>query len=424
MSEAPASRPEPLLSVRGLRVAFGTPRHELVAVDGVDFDVGPGEVLGLAGESGSGKSLTLRSILRLVKPPARVSGQVLWRGRDILRMPEPEVRRVRGAEIAMIFQEPMSALNPVLTVGAQIRENLEEHTDLDGAARQARAIELLDLVGIPAAKSRIDDYPHQFSGGMRQRAMIAIALASNPQLLLADEPTTALDVTIQDQILKLILRLRRDLNMSVVLVTHDLGVIAQTCDRLAVMYAGRVAEAGPVAEIFDRAAPCLYARPAQLGAARRRAAAAVEFDRRPAAEPLSDQRAGCAFAPRCSVRGGGVQRAPSRRWSASRRCTSPPACSIARWRSDERRANQPAPIMQVEDLHMAFKRPRSMMERLTGAPIQHRPCPERRQPHGGARRDAGHRRRIRMRQVDARALPGPALRADWRARSATTGTMC
>ena len=299
MNAQPAPRQEPLLSVRGLRVAFGTPQHELVAVDGVDFDVAPGEVLGLAGESGSGKSLTLRSILRLVKPPARVGGAVLWRGKDILRMTEPEVRRVRGAEIAIIFQEPMSALNPVLTVGAQILENLEEHTDLDAAARQARAIELLDLVGIPAAKSRIDDYPHQFSGGMRQRAMIAIALASNPKLLLADEPTTALDVTIQDQILKLILRLRRDLSMSVVLVTHDLGVIAQTCDRLAVMYAGRVVETGPVAEIFaqPRHAYTLgLLNSVPRGGGLRQPLSSI------AGQPpsLSERLPGCAFAPRCS----------------------------------------------------------------------------------------------------------------------------
>ncbi|HEY3149393.1 MAG TPA: ABC transporter ATP-binding protein [Dongiaceae bacterium] len=289
---------EPLLSVRSLRIAFGTPRHELVAVDGVDFDVRAGEVLGLAGESGSGKSLTLRSILRLVKPPARVTGEILWRGKDILGMSPPEVRRVRGGEIAMIFQEPMSALNPVLTVGAQIRENLEEHTDLDAAGRQARAIELLDLVGIPAARSRIDDYPHQFSGGMRQRAMIAIALASNPKLLLADEPTTALDVTIQDQILKLVLRLRRDLNMSVVLVTHDLGVIAQTCDRLAVMYAGRVVEAGPVADIF--AQPRHAYTLGLLNSVPRGGTLREPLSSIGGQPPsLSERLPGCAFAPRC-----------------------------------------------------------------------------------------------------------------------------
>jgi peptide/nickel transport system ATP-binding protein len=292
-------RGEPLLSVRGLRVAFGPPHHPMMAVDGVDFDVRAGEVLGLAGESGSGKSLSLRSILRLVKAPARVTGEVRWRGRDVLKMSDGEVRKVRGGEIAMIFQEPMSALNPVLTVGAQIRENLEEHTDLESAARQARAIELLDLVGIPAAKARIDDYPHQFSGGMRQRAMIAIALASNPKLLLADEPTTALDVTIQDQILKLILRLRRDLNMSVVLVTHDLGVIAQTCDRLAVMYAGRVVESGPVAEIFahpNHAYTLGLLNSVPRGGGLRQPLASI------AGQPPSPMARppGCAFAPRCS----------------------------------------------------------------------------------------------------------------------------
>ena len=290
---------DPLLSVRGLRVTFGDARRQLVAVDGVDFDVQPGEVLGLAGESGSGKSMTLRAILRLGKKPGRVEGRVLWRSRDIRTMSDADVRRVRGAEIGMIFQEPMSALNPVMTVGAQILENLKEHTDLDGAARHARAVELLDLVGIPAAKSRIEDYPHQFSGGMRQRAMIAIALASNPKLLLADEPTTALDVTIQDQILKLILRLRRDLNMSVVLVTHDLGVIAQTCDRLAVMYAGRVVEAGPVTEIFARPSHAYtlgLLNSVPSGGALRQPLSSI------GGQPPSpfNRPPGCAFAPRCA----------------------------------------------------------------------------------------------------------------------------
>jgi peptide/nickel transport system ATP-binding protein/oligopeptide transport system ATP-binding protein len=293
-----AAMPEPLLSVRDLRVSFGPPKHALPAVDGVDFDVLPGEVLGLAGESGSGKSLTLRSILRLVKAPGRIAGKVFWRGRDVLGMSDDELRRIRGGEIAMIFQEPMSALNPVLSVGTQIRENLQEHTDLDARGRAARAVELLDLVGIPAAKSRIDDYPHQFSGGMRQRAMIAIALASSPRLLLADEPTTALDVTIQDQILKLILRLRDDLKMSVVLVTHDLGVIAQTCDRLAVMYSGRVVETGPVTTIFrePRHAYTLgLLNSVPRGGGLREPLSSI------AGQPpsLTSRPPGCAFAPRC-----------------------------------------------------------------------------------------------------------------------------
>ena len=287
-----------LLSVRNLRVAFGSPQHPLLAVDGVDFDVAPGEVLGIAGESGSGKSVTLRSILRLIHPPGRVSGRVLWRGRDLLTLPEEELRRVRGGEIGVIFQEPMTALNPVLTVGLQIRENLKEHTGLDAAGRRKRAIELMDHVGIPAAQSRLEDYPHQFSGGMRQRAMIAIALASNPQLLLADEPTTALDVTIQDQILKLILRLRSEMNMSVILVTHDLGVIAQTCDRLAVMYAGRLAETGPVAALFRQ--PRHAYTLGLLNSVPRAGQIRQPLASIPGQPPLlSKLPEGCAFAPRC-----------------------------------------------------------------------------------------------------------------------------
>ena len=300
MSAMPAVKTaaQPLLAVRNLRVAFQSNRGALVAVDGVDLDVQPGEVLGIAGESGSGKSVTLRAILGLVRAPGQVSGQVLWRGRDLIGRPERELRRVRGGEIGIIFQEPMTALNPVLSVGLQILENLKEHTQLDAAGRRARAIELLDLVGIPAAASRLDDYPHQFSGGMRQRAMIAIALASNPKLLLADEPTTALDVTIQDQILKLILRLRDELKMSVVLVTHDLGVIAQTCDRLAVMYAGRVAETGTVAALF-RAPRHAYTL-GLLNSVPRAGLVRQPLASIPGQPPLLSQiPPGCAFAPRC-----------------------------------------------------------------------------------------------------------------------------
>jgi peptide/nickel transport system ATP-binding protein/oligopeptide transport system ATP-binding protein len=293
-----AVEPDALLSVRGLRVEFVSPLRRLTAVDGVDFDIRAGEVLGLAGESGSGKSVTLRSSLRLVRSPGQVFGRVLWRGRDLLSLPEAELRSVRGREIAMIFQEPMTALNPVLSVGMQIRENLKEHTTLDAKARNARAIELLDHVGIPGAGSRIDDYPHQFSGGMRQRAMIAIALASNPRLLLADEPTTALDVTIQDQILKLLLRLRNEMNMSVILVTHDLGVIAQTCDRLAVMYAGRIAETGPVRELFRR--PRHAYTLGLLNSVPRAGVVRQPLASIPGQPPsLLETATGCAFAPRC-----------------------------------------------------------------------------------------------------------------------------
>ena len=227
-----------LLEVSDLAVRIGS----VQPVDGISFALDAGEVLGIVGESGSGKSLTLRAILRLLPPHARTDGKALWRDRDLLAMSEGEIRRIRGREIAIIFQEPMAALDPVLPIGLQITESLAEHRALRGSAARRRAIELLDLVGIPDARRRLGSFPHEFSGGMRQRAMIAIALAAEPQLLLADEPTTALDVTIQDQILRLLLRLRDELAMSVILVTHDLGIVAGTCDRVAVVYAGRIME--------------------------------------------------------------------------------------------------------------------------------------------------------------------------------------
>ena len=288
----------PLLSLRDLRTVFPAQGRDVAIVDGIDLDVHPGEILGLVGESGSGKSMTLRSVLRLIRPPGRISGRIAWRGRDLLALSEREMRAVRGREIGMIFQEPMTALNPVLTVGRQIIENLRAHTDLPAAARTRRTTELLDLVGIPAPARRLADYPHQFSGGMRQRAMIAIALASNPTLLLADEPTTALDVTIQDQILKLLLRLRETLGMAVVLVTHDLGVVAQSCDRVAVMYGGRIAERGDVASVF--AAP---GHAYTLGLLRSVPAAQQARQKlqpilgSPPAPGSSGET--CAFAPRC-----------------------------------------------------------------------------------------------------------------------------
>jgi len=282
------------LVVRDLTVRFG----KAVAVDAISFEVGRGEVLGLVGESGSGKSVTLRALLRLVKAPGRITGRVLWQGQDLLAMDEARLRQVRGGQIGMIFQEPMTALNPVLPVGLQIVESLAEHTDLATPARRARAVELLDLAGIPAARTRLDDYPHQFSGGMRQRAMIAIALASQPKLLLADEPTTALDVTIQDQILKLLLRLRRDLDMSVILVTHDLGVVAETCDRVAVMYAGRIVETAPVSSLFDRP---LHAYTLGLLNSVPSGHERQPLHSIPGTPPaVTALPPGCAFAPRCN----------------------------------------------------------------------------------------------------------------------------
>ncbi len=287
------------LVVENLRVVFDTPRGPVWAVDGVDLSIGAGEVLGLVGESGSGKSVTLRAIAKLLHAHATTTGRVSWRGRDLLTMPEPELEAIRGGQIGMVFQEPMAALNPVLSIGLQIDEVLQAHTDLDAKARRARALELLDHVGIAAGPTRLGQFAHEFSGGMRQRAMIAIALAANPALLLADEPTTALDVTIQDQILRLLLRLKDELGMALLLVTHDLGVVAQTCDRVAVMYAGRVCETGPVRDVFRHphhayTAALLQAMPSD-------AAVHARLVPIPGMAPrLSHPAAGCAFAPRCT----------------------------------------------------------------------------------------------------------------------------
>ena len=288
----------PLLDVRDLRVTFATPRGDVCAVDGASFALEPGEIMGLVGESGSGKSVALRAMLRLLRANARVGGSVLWGGQNLLALPEARLRAIRGGQIGMVFQEPMSALNPVLTIGAQIVESLAAHTALDRAGRRKRAIELLDLVGIASPALRLDAYPHEFSGGMRQRAMIAIALAPGPRLLLADEPTTALDVTIQDQILTLMKHLVRDLGMAMILVTHDLGVVAETCDRVSVIYAGRIAESGPTGAVFEQprhAYTYALLRSMPQGGPARQALRPI------AGQPprLDTPTLGCPFAPRC-----------------------------------------------------------------------------------------------------------------------------
>jgi peptide/nickel transport system ATP-binding protein len=243
---------EPLLQFDDLRVTFKLRDRSVEAVKGVSFTVNPGEVVALVGESGSGKSVSSMSCLRLLaEPPATYpSGRILWKGEDILHMNPTRLRKLRGGEIGMIFQEPMTALNPTWTCGAQVTEALELHTTLDAASRKARAIELFNQVGIPQPQTRFDQYPHELSGGMRQRICISIALACGPQLLIADEPTTALDVTIQAQILDLIKRLQRERGMAVLFITHDLGVVAELADRVILMRYGQVVEQGPVAEIF------------------------------------------------------------------------------------------------------------------------------------------------------------------------------
>ena len=243
--------PEPLLAVDRLTTVFDLPGGPVPAVDAVSFEIRAGETLGLVGESGSGKSVTALSILRLVQPPGRISGgSIRFNGRDLLALSEREMQSVRGADIALIFQEPMTALNPVFTIGDQIAETLIVHGRATRREAAARAVELLQAVRIPDAAARVGDYPHQLSGGMRQRVLIAMAIACQPSLVIADEPTTALDVTIQAQVLDLLREMKKTFNLSLLLITHDLGIIAETADRVAVMYAGRIVESGPVRAIL------------------------------------------------------------------------------------------------------------------------------------------------------------------------------
>ncbi|MCH8065914.1 MAG: ABC transporter ATP-binding protein [Chloroflexi bacterium] len=242
----------PLLQVRDLRTSFFTDDGELKAVDGISYDIEEGETLGLVGESGCGKSVSALSLLRLIpSPPGKIiGGEVIFEGEDLLKVDEDEIRHVRGNKIAMVFQEPMTSLNPVLTIGRQLTEGLELHLDMDSSSATKRAVQLLEMVGISEAETRIRDYPHQFSGGMRQRVMIAMALSCNPKLVLADEPTTALDVTIQAQVLEILARLTRELGTSIMIITHNLGVVARYADRVNVMYAGRIVETASAKRLY------------------------------------------------------------------------------------------------------------------------------------------------------------------------------
>ncbi len=295
---------QPVLSVRNLRTTFKTDAGDVRAVDGVSFDVLPGEIFGIVGESGSGKSVTAMSILGLIpQPPARIeSGEFLWKGRDLRKLNEEELRKTRGEEISMIFQDPMTSLNPVFTIGQQISDVVRAHHDASKAEAHDQAVAMLDLVGIPNPKQRVDDYPHQFSGGMRQRALIAIAIANDPDLIIADEPTTALDVTIQAQVLEVLQKAAAKTNSAVVLITHDLGVVAGLANRVAVMYAGQIVEEGSVDELYYRSR-MPYAWGLMESIARldqRRLGRLRPIDGQP--PNMLRPPTGCRFHPRCPYR--------------------------------------------------------------------------------------------------------------------------
>ncbi len=331
VSAAASPGDAPLLEVRDLRVSFRTEQGTVRAVDGISFRIAAREIVGVVGESGSGKTLSLLSVVGLIQDPnVEIAGSIVYKGRELVGLSARELRAVRGAEIAMIFQDPMTALTPVYTVGWQIAEQYRAHNRVSARAARARAVELLAAVGIPNPAVAVERYPHELSGGMRQRAVIAMALSCNPSLLIADEPTTALDVTVQAQILELIQRLRVEFGSSIVLITHDMGVVAETADRVLVMYAGRIVEQGTTRDIFtepwhpyawglhDSIPPLTGARPKRLPSI-------------PGTPPsLLDLPAGCAFGPRCPQRFAACERVPPLDGTGAHRA----ACFIA----PERRA--------------------------------------------------------------------------------------
>jgi len=290
---------QPLLEVNRLRVEFPTRRGTLVALDDVSFSIAPGEILGVVGESGAGKSLTGASIIGLLEPPGRIAaGEIRLEGERIDNLPPERMRTVRGRRIGAIFQDPLTSLNPLYTVGRQLVETIRTHLPVDGAQAHARAVALLKETGIPAAEQRFDHYPHQFSGGMRQRVVIALALAAEPKLIVADEPTTALDVSIQAQIITLLKRLTRQHGAAVMLVTHDMGVIAEASDRVAVMYAGRIVEVGPVQQVIHRPShPYTVGLMGSIPSMRATHDRLLQIDG--AMPRLNAIPPGCAFHPRC-----------------------------------------------------------------------------------------------------------------------------
>jgi peptide/nickel transport system ATP-binding protein len=293
------SMADPLLEVRHLRVEFPTRRGTLVALDDVSFQIEPGEVLGVVGESGAGKSMTGAAIIGLLEPPGRIAaGEIRLAGRRIDNLPYEELRKIRGRQIGAIFQDPLTTLNPLYTVGRQLIETMTTHLPIGPGEARKRAIEWLELVGIPAAAQRVDSYPHEFSGGMRQRVVIALALCAEPKLIVADEPTTALDVSIQAQVIALLKRLAREKGTAMMLVTHDMGVIAETADRVAVMYAGRIIEIGPVRDVVQQAAhPYTSGLMASIPPMDRRVERLAQIDG--AMPRLASIPPGCPYNPRC-----------------------------------------------------------------------------------------------------------------------------
>jgi peptide/nickel transport system ATP-binding protein len=289
----------PVLSVRNLKVEFPTRRGILTAIDDVSFDIAPGEVLGVVGESGAGKSITGTAVIGLIEPPGRIAGgQVLLRGERIDNLPPEAMRKIRGKRIGMVFQDPLTSLNPLYRIGDQLVETITTHTTLSNAQARDKALSLLNEVGIPAPEMRIDAYPHQFSGGMRQRVVLALALAAEPELVIADEPTTALDVSVQAQIIALLKRLCRQHGAAVMLITHDMGVIAETADRVAVMYAGRIAEIGPVRDVIK--APLHPYTTGLMGSIPSLTGESDRLTQIPGSMPrLTAIPNGCAFHPRC-----------------------------------------------------------------------------------------------------------------------------
>jgi peptide/nickel transport system ATP-binding protein len=298
------SQDENLLEVKSLRTSFETERGKVTAVDGVSFKIGPGEIVGIVGESGCGKSVTAQSIMRLLdeKGTTTYEGEIIYKGEDILKLKKNELRRVRGNEIAMIFQDPLSSLNPVVPIGKQLIESIMLHQKISKRRAWKKGIEMLTVTGIPSPEERMMEYPHQLSGGMRQRVMISMALSCNPSLLIADEPTTALDVTIQSQILELILKISREFKMGVMLITHDLGVVSQICDRAAVMYLGKIVEEAESEDLFSRPL-----HPYTKGLLRSMPSADLNGRRKLMAiegnvPSVFEKQKGCSFASRCSFK--------------------------------------------------------------------------------------------------------------------------